>query len=466
MREHFLSVPSTSKSLGDLRLVTDRTAAFGRSAQGRPASMMVVAVLASLLSLVAAKAVAQDRVPSPLSLEEATRLALERSPRLTGARAAVAVASADRLDATLRPNPALSVESANYPLFGSPRPSFWNGQEFSFRIDQEFETAGRRRLRTAAAGAGIEAAEAGLANARRLLEFEVRGAYFDVVLAIADLEAANRSLAEIDQLIALNRARLEVGEISGVEVRRVQVERLRFSDDASAAELAVRRARSGLLALLAYQDLGQRFDVTITLASPSADRPAAAPGQAALDVAGLQTRALESRHDVRAVRAEETRSETLTRLQRALRTPNITAGGGYSRDLGTNAIVFGVTVPLPLSNRNQGGIARAEAERQVAASERVILETLVSLEVQQAADAVDIARSRATAIERDYLPNARQALDTVLASYRVGAANLIDLLDAQRAFRDTQRTYNRALFDWHVSLAELTAAVGDSPISR
>jgi cobalt-zinc-cadmium efflux system outer membrane protein len=160
--------------------------------------------------------------------------------------------------------------------------------------------------------------------------------------------------------------------------------------------------------------------------------------------------------------AEQKRADTLTQLQRALRTPNITAGGGYTRDFGINAVTFGVTVPLPVANRNQGGIARAEAERQVAASQRVVVETLVRLEVQQAADAVDVARSRAMAIEQDYLPNARQMLDTVRASYRVGATNLIDLLDAQRAFRDTQRTYNRALFDWHISLAQLAAATGEA----
>jgi cobalt-zinc-cadmium efflux system outer membrane protein len=424
--------------------------------------------LAVVLGLLARQGAAQEQaLPTPLSLEEAVRLASDRSPRLAGARATVAVAVADRLDASLRPNPALSAESANYPLFGAPRPSFWSGQEFSVRIDQEFETAGRRRLRTDAAAARVEVAEAELANARRLLEFDVRRGYFDVVLAVADLETSARSLSEIDQLIALNRARFQQGEISGVEVRRLQVERLRFSDDASAAELALRRTRSALLALLAYRELGQPFEVTASLTPPSANTTTlAASGQADLNVSALQTRALAARHDVRAIRAEEARTVTLTRLQRALRTPNITAGGGYTRDFGTKAVAFGFTVPLPLTNRNQGGIARAEAERQIVASQRDIIETLVRLEVQQAADAVEIARSRATAIERDYLPAARQALDTVLASYRAGATNLIDFLDAQRAFRDTQRTYNRALFDWQVSLAQLGAAVGDSPSSR
>ena len=77
-----------------------------------------------------------------------------------------------------------------------------------------------------------------------------------------------------------------------------------------------------------------------------------------------------------------------------------------------------------------------------------------------ALNAVATNRARVDYIEREYLSNAQESRDIVLASYRLGVANLIDFLDAQRAFRDTQRIYNRALFDQRVSLFELAAAVG------
>ena len=81
-------------------------------------------------------------------------------------------------------------------------------------------------------------------------------------------------------------------------------------------------------------------------------------------------------------------------------------------------------------------------------------------DVQRALNAVDTNRARVEYIEQEYLKNAQESRDIVLESYRLGVANLIDFLDAQRAFRDTQRTYNRALFDQRVSLFELAAAVG------
>jgi cobalt-zinc-cadmium efflux system outer membrane protein len=129
-------------------------------------------------------------------------------------------------------------------------------------------------------------------------------------------------------------------------------------------------------------------------------------------------------------------------------------------------VVFGVTVPLPLSNRNQGGVARAEAERRQAANLATATATGVLLEVQQAVNAVDVSRARVTYIEREYLTPSRESRDIVLAAYRLGTADLIDFLDAQRAFRDTLRTYNRALYEQRLGLFQLAAATGGASPAR
>lgn len=202
---------------------------------------MIREVLFAVLCLTAAHTDAQELiVPPSLSLEEALRLATQRNPTLSAARNVVEIAEARRIDARLRPNPALTFESAAYPLFDSPRPAFGNNQELTFRLDQEIELAGRRNLRTQAAETGVAAAESTFQDQKRRLEFEVQRAYFAVVLAKADLEVAGATLAEIDKVIDLNRARYEQGEIAGSELRRIQVERLTFVDDQFNAELALR----------------------------------------------------------------------------------------------------------------------------------------------------------------------------------------------------------------------------------
>lgn len=433
-----------------------------------------IAVLCCALFLGASPSLAKEfAVPDQLTLSEAIRTAVERNPALAAARFDIDIAEALRLDASRRPNPALTVESEGYPLLQSDRPPFFNSQDLTLRFDQEIEVAGRRGLRTAAADASVDAARARVNNARRLLTLDVQRTYFQVVLAAADRDTSQASLEEIDRAIGLNRSRFEEGAISGGDFRRLRVERLRFVDDVFAAELALRNARSALLALMNVTDLARPFEVTEPLAPPGASLASASaePSTVLLATVGAQgpafaVDALARRPDVVAAQRELLRADTETRLQRALRTPNITVGGGYRRSFGTNAVVFGVTVPLPFSNRNQGGVARAEAEHQQATSRARATDMLVRLDVQQAVNALDVNRERVWYIEREYLGTARESRDIVLASYKLGAANLIDFLDAQRAFRDTVRTYNRALYEQRISLFELAAATALPPAQQ
>ena len=176
---------------------------------------------------------AQDTgVPARLSLDEALRLAEARNPQLAGLQQAVVASEADLTGAGKRPNPVLSVVSEGLPLSEPDRPSFLDDQELAAWIEQEVELGGRRGRRTEVAQLGLDASRETLRDARRQLRFEVRRAYMQAVLAKADDEVARTTLEEIDKVLALNRARYEQGELSGVELRRLQVERFRFADDA------------------------------------------------------------------------------------------------------------------------------------------------------------------------------------------------------------------------------------------
>lgn len=371
------------------------------------------------------------------------------------ARHQALVSDADAEAARRRPNPVATVSSAGYD--GDPRSAgFFDKQELTVQVDQEVELAGRRRLRSQAADAAAGASRSTLADRSRRLRFDVERSYFQLVLARLDAELARASLTEIDKVIAINQSRYRQGEVSGGELRRLEVERLKFSDDALQAELATRHARSSLLALLGAARLDQDIEPTDPLAGADAATSGAAPAAAA----SLTGQALATRPDVAASRQEQARALAEVALQRALRTPNVSVGAGIRRDFGRNGLVWGVTVPLPLLDRNAPGIARAEAERRLAESATRDRELAVALEVQMAADEVEISRQRLVTIERDYLVKAREARDAVLSAYRAGEGQLLDFLDAQRAYRDVQRAHTRALFDHRLSLSQLDAAVG------
>ena len=400
-------------------------------------------------------------IPSRLTLSDALVICRQNNPRLIELRAMADAADADRLTASRRPNPAFTFEAEGYPLFSPNRPSLANGQELTFRFDQELELGGRRALRTTGAATAAEVARLDIDAGVRTVELDVKRTYLAAVLAQEDKAVAEASLQEIDRVIALNEARLKLGDVSGAELRRVKVERLRFVDDVFSAELALRNAKSALLALLGASALTQPIELTEALAVPAGGAIGLPPTTAGPEaVQALIAEALGRRPDVGAARRDVAKAETETRLQRALRAPSPTLGGGYRRDLGVNAVVFGLTVPLPIFNQNQGGVGRAGAEHRAALARASAAETLARLDIQQAMNGVETNGARVDYIEREHLKNARESRDLTLESYRLGAAGLIDFLDAQRAFRETQRIYNRALYDRRISQFELAAALG------
>jgi cobalt-zinc-cadmium efflux system outer membrane protein len=391
------------------------------------------------------------RVPARLTLDEALRIAEARSPAIAAARTTTAIANADVVGAGKRPNPSITIDLQGWPLSQQDRPPFFDDQQLTVALEQELEPGGRRGLRQQVAQIGVEISKASSRDHLRRLRFDVRRAYLQAVLAKADHDAARVTLEDIDKVLAINRARFEHGELSGIELRRLQVERHRFADDLLAAELTLRNTRSSLLAVLNLRPLDQEFDTADDLAAPSLDT-------------GSETatpdHALAGRPDLDALRLTEQRAGTEEQLQHALRTSAFALGAGWQRDFGTNALVVNARIPLPLANRNEAGIARAVAERRLAASRTEEVTTAAALEIQLAANGVANSRTRVENIERDYLTNAREARDIVLASYRAGAATLIDYLDAQRALREAQRAHNRALFDYRLSIFALEAASG------
>ncbi len=416
------------------------------------------ALVFAVVVMTASRVQAQESdIPSRLTLQEAIRLAIGRNPSLAAAKNEIQAAEGDKIAASKRLNPAVSLQAEDFKLSSNPGP-FFQTQEITLRFDYEIERGGRRRLRTEAAGQALKAQRLAYQDRVRLMTLEVERAFARAMLAKSNLEASHSLLDETERMISLNRVRFEQGEISALELNRIEVEKLKFQDDVFQSDLMLRNAKSSLLALLNAPDLSRNLDVEGSLQITGQAAEPGLPQRAPL--AELLRIAYERRPDIASRLEEKKRANAETLLQRAIRYPNITVGGGYKRNLADNSIVFGVTIPLKIFNRNEGEIARAEAEQERAANLVAAVRKEIELEVQQAYNAAEVNRQRVEYIGTRYMKKAGEASRVTLASYNLGGATLLDYLDAQRAYRDTLRIYNQALFDERISLYELASAIG------
>lgn len=404
-------------------------------------------ILISLIPLHAPLPAASEEpgLPRALSLTAALEFAMRQNPGLQADAALRSMARGDTTAAATLANPLFLFRSEDFN--GG---SLIDRHTLFLEFKQEIETGGKRSRRTAAAEANQRAIEANVENAARLLRFGVQEAYYQVVFAKAELEAAREVLTDFDRVVRFNEDRFRAGEVSGGDLRRVQVDRFRRYNDLVSAELSLKQAKASLLTLLGVTDLTVEFDVTEDLGKP----------QVAAALPSLRAEAVRARPDLKAQHHRILRAREQLNLERASRFPNLSPFVGYKRDFGQDAVVFGVEIPLPLFNRNQGGILRATAEAERESFQRQRIEAQVLLELDQAFNRFEAERQRLEALELDYLPKARESREIADRAYQLGTMDLDVFLDVQGAFRDLRRLYHRSLYDLNIARLQVEAAIG------
>lgn len=232
---------------------------------------------------------------------------------------------------------------------------------------------------------------------------------------------------------------------------------LQFRSSVKSAELALATARIRLQTLLGRAPGQAPIDVIDPMKAPV---PAQAPA-----LEQIQARAMVVRPDLDAARLDQARSQSELRLQLAQGKVDYTLGAEYRRQQGINgtgnSVGFFVSVPLPVFNKNQGEIARVQAEETRLQKQIDALQAQVSGEVAGAYREFETARQLIGDIERDLLGLSQEARATTTYVYQAGAGSLLDVLDAQRAFNETMSTYYDAQADYRRAVSRLASVVGE-----
>jgi outer membrane protein, heavy metal efflux system len=385
-----------------------------------------------------------------LTLEAATEQFLRRNLAVEAARFEVGVAEAERVGARLRPRPGLTVTAENLKLSGDT--PFDRLYEVGVTVAQPIELGNRRGLRAEVAERTVSVAEARLTEVLQRRLFDLRRTYYEAVLARALLRIAQENRDNFAELVRFNAVRFEEGYISEGELIKVRLERIKFDSGVAGASLALRQANVRLLEQLGESDFERA--ARLEVGDP------AGGGRAQLELGALRQMALANRADIKVAEAEVALSDSVSRLERSRGKGDVTPYAGYRRVGVDNTVVAGVTVPLPFGNRNQGGIARAEAEELVAEANLGLARNRALAEVESAYRAYETAREQVNVYEAGILRQADESREIALVAYREGATDLITLIDAQRTRSEVRASYYRALFDYYTSVFQLVLATG------
>lgn len=385
-----------------------------------------------------------------LSLETVLDQFLRKNLSVEAARLEVGVAEAERIGARLRPRPGLTISAENLRLSGETPAS--RLQEYGISVAQPIELGNRKALRMEVAERTVSVSEARLTEVLRRQLFDLKRTYYESVLARVLLDTEQENRDNFEGLVKFNTVRFEEGYIAEGELLKVRLERTKFDFAVANAELGLRRAKIRLLELIGERDFERalRVETSNRLQIPPVD----------LNLAQLKETALVNRPEIKVAEAELALAGVSIKLERSRAKGEVTPYLGYKRVGVDNTVLAGVTVPLPIGNRNQSGIARSEAEQKVSETNLNLVRNRTLAEVETAYRAYETAREQVRAYEAGLLKQADESREIQLGAYQEGATELITLIEAQKTRTEVRANYYRAIFDYYTSIFQLELATG------
>lgn len=402
-------------------------------------SLRIIALTcaASLLSVSANAASTQA-----LTLDQALQTAFANNPDLAAAQWDIGIAQGERLQAGLMPNPEVSWEAEDTRR---------NSRTTTVMINQAIEIGGKRGARIDVASRTQEAAAIELERKRNVLRADVIQAFYTSSTAQQKLLLSRQSLALAERGLRVAEGRIDSGKSSPVEGTRAQVQ-------LSEVRLAVRRAERD--EANAYQQLAQMMGAPLpTFARVGdADLPLPAVPESARLLARLGDTA-----ELRLAKLHIDQREASLGLEKAQRIPDLTVsvGSQYSELERERVNVVGLSMAIPLFNRNQGNVLAAARRADQARDLRNANELRLRSEIQASLDQWSTANTDVQSFNKTILPAAQRAVDTATRGFEMGKFNFLDVLDAQRTLIAARSQYIQSIAETTDAWVRLERIFGD-----
>ena len=389
-----------------------------------------------------------------LTLSDAISIFLQRNFQLIAARYDIDTAEAEKLTARLRPNPQLAVGLSGAPLNFSG--NIASEQTYDYTISQTFETAGKRGKRIDVANKNADVARGQFEMTVWQLTNDLKKKFYTVILNQSLFNLAQENEKTFAETVKHTEELVQAGELAGLDLTRLEVEKLKFDTDLANAERDYQVALRDLRVTLGGDYRAMEIEPTGTLDPQTYD----------FTFPDLRDKALFSRPDLKAAKLAEAAADADIRLQNAQRVPDLNLNGGIEHvPAGTSSYIFGVGVTLPISDRNQGERAKAVIARQKAQNQEQLITNQILSDVDKAFVAFNLQKRRVDLYRTGVLTKVNDIQSLTEYSLKAGESSILDLLDAIRTRRDTLAAFYQALFDYQSALLDLELATA-TPIVK
>lgn len=378
-----------------------------------------------------------------LTLDQALDSAFANNPELAAAQWDVGIAQGERQQAGLIPNPELSWEAEDTRR---------DSRTTTMMLSQPLELGGKRGARIEVASRAQDAVNVDLERKRNGLRADVIAAFYGSFTAQQRLQLTQQSLQLAERGLSVAQGQINAGKSSPVEATRAQVQ-------LSEVRLELRRAERDQAN--AFQQLAQ------VTGAPQAgfsrvEAPATPPP--AIPPSPLLLARLAETAEMRLARLQITEKEAALDLERARRIHDLTVsvGSQYSETDRERVNVVGLSMPIPLFDRNQGNVLAAARRADQAQDLRNAAELRLRSEIQSSLDQWATASTEVKAFNQVILPAAQSAVDTATRGFEMGKFNFLDVLDAQRTLISARSQYIQAMADSTDAWVRIERIYGDT----
>lgn len=385
-----------------------------------------------------------------LTLRDALRLTLLQNPELNVYSYEIRAAEARHLQVGLWQNPELKVETENFG--GSGEMSGFDSAETTIQLSQLIELGGKidKRQRTFAYDSQLAQVRY---DAKRLDVSTALTKSFIELLFIQEKESLSQELIRLSgEIVDSVDKRVQAGKDSPI--------------DLSKATVGLAKARLQHLEMMKYKEVTRKKlasywasrGPTFTVATGRLDELHDLPERADVQVF-LQT---NPELIQRAIEVQKRRAEMT--LAEAKSIPNLKIAGGvkHFNDTDDTAFVMGLSIPLPFSDRNQGGRIEAMQNLRKAQSQEKVSALSVWNEVNRLYADLETACMKASILRDDILMVSEELLTMSKISYEHGKTNYLELLDSQRTYFSAKNDYIDVLAEYQISKTELERLIGRS----